>query len=360
MNKIPIALVAVGILFLPSSVNAQSPHAPVAAQKTIVLPLGTGCVTPNFHPRRCTDLDVTKPDLATDVATAFRKGQYTQLNDWFAAYCNGTHRMPDGTWFVAHFESSLARHFGAWGGHGVLPELAKWRSQSLGLAAPFWAEALYWYDAAWALPWPRAGESRPPQTAKLYAKRLASAGEAIAIAKSKQSDCPVIASLEMAIRIDQNAPLAEVRVLFEKALKRFPDYSGIYHMMGRAHFSRSGGSARAFEDFALDMMRNANVADGQGVYARLYSRSQRKNLPGANVWIGYLEPDWVRLKTSFEELLNRYPHSKLILADYLDHACRIGDKSTYKRLRGSVIGLEAYSLTDLGLDVCDAKNVGSI
>jgi len=329
---------------------------PLASGQQSVSALAGNCFSNDFRSRPCTDLDglTTVPK---DASQAFQKGEYQKLDQWFITFCTGNNRMKDGTWLIKHFESGLATHFATWSySKSLYTDILKWQQIATLSAAPYWAESLYWYGAAWSLPRPRLAEKRSSLNKKLFEQRLVAAETAINRAKEIPAECPLLEVQELAIKIDRGTSVASAQILFDKARRRFPEYHSLYSVMARVYFSRSIGDPIARDAFAKRSAQLTQDFEGKGMYARLYSRKHLRSDTGPEQWIGDLSPSWKQLKESFDDLLTRYPNSKIIVADYLDQACRSDDHETYRRLRASVIGLEAHSLTDNSLDVCDEKH----
>lgn len=342
-----IALTALGA----DSVSAQQPLAQEPLHATAP---ALRCHTAIFRPRACTDLDGTMTSIGEAAAKSFQSGDYQKLDASFAEFCTGKNRMPDGTWSFRHFEDGLGRHFAVWSySKSLLSDITKWQQLSPESSAAQWAESLYWYGAAWSLARPPAGAKRSALNKKAFETRLASAEAALRRAKNNALKCPAVDVRALEIQIDRGTSPKSAMVLFEELRSHYPQFHGLYAAMSRAYFSESKGDPierDLFASRAADLTKNF---EGRGMYARLHSRLHLRRPFGPKQWIGEFVPEWEPLKAAFDDLVKRYPESKAIVADYLDQACRIGDGETYRRLRDSVVDLEAHSLTDSSLDVCD-------
>lgn len=291
------------------------------------------------------------------AAKSFLAADYRSLERAFTEFCTGQKRMPDGTWALKHFEDGLARHFSIWRySKAIHADILKWQAESPDSSAAYWVESLYWYGAAWSLPRPQRGERRSELNQKVFAERLLAAEGSLNRMKQMAVKCPAIDVRALEIQIDRGASLDAALAMFEAVRKVYPQYHGLYAAMARVHFSATRGHPVAREKFAWQAAQMAFDFEGAGMYGRLHSRMHLERTFGPTHWIGEFTPDWERLREAFEDLVRRYPESKVIVADYLDQACRIGDAETYRRLRNGVVGLEAHGLTDTSLDVCDRKH----
>ena len=67
--------------------------------------------------------------------------------------------------------------------------------------------------------------------------------------------------------------------------------------------------------------------------------------------------DWRRMRTGFEQMMEKYPESHWNRATFASFACRAGDSTTYGLLRPKLQDTQFWNAAPEGMsvEVCDAR-----
>lgn len=279
--------------------------------------------------------------------------QYAEADDLYRKHCAGQSRTKSGLWTLAHFREGLRVQLRGWRFRGQdLEKFRDWANSRPESSGGLWAEAEYWDGYAWDARGERFAADVAEAAWPVFRERLTKAHAALELAAKRPIGCPLIEQMQIASMITNGEPKAEVRKVFDEAQKKFPEYHPIYFQMARAYLPQWGGSEQAVEAFANDAARLAAKFEGIGMYARIYANFDKYRI--LKLGKEELKPKWPKLKKGFEKLLALYPNGETVAFQFLDFACRVGDKKTYHSLRTRAVGHEESYRFREPLDACDS------
>ncbi|HET9862294.1 MAG TPA: rhomboid family intramembrane serine protease [Steroidobacteraceae bacterium] len=194
------------------------------------------------------------------------------------------------------------------------------------------------------------------QNWEIYGMRLEMAAAGLEEIRARATRSPLWYQLALQLGGDRQMSSQEMDELFEEAVKRFPDYLGIYTARMRMMMPRWGGTVGELDSFiqgAADSRRGTLDADER--YAQLYAAYSGMEEDELNIFAAG-NADWSRVQEGFVRLRQRYPRSDFILNLYAKMACVAGDAGTYAALRpyaAARASSQAWS-SKRSIETCDA------
>ncbi|HVA41584.1 MAG TPA: rhomboid family intramembrane serine protease [Candidatus Binataceae bacterium] len=287
----------------------------------------------------------------------FLIGDYRGLEALMRRYAAPRDRLPDGSSRLSGIAAGMDTLFslGGLSLQEVLQRTADWRRAVPGSINADLAEVMALESWAWAARGHGYADMVTPQRMGIFSLRVdIAAADLEDLAKRAQSD-PVWYQLSLENDLDDSEPADRLRAVFDRGRKQFPTYWPMYQAMLRALMPRWGGSYGQVDGFILAMSHGDGHWFDAARYARLYT--MYSDLEGQDFDPFTAVPaDWQTLKTGYDELLARYPHSDYLLNRFANFACRAKDGNTYRRLRPMIatrVLSDVWAMTDT-LRKCDA------
>ncbi|HVC00886.1 MAG TPA: rhomboid family intramembrane serine protease [Steroidobacteraceae bacterium] len=267
----------------------------------------------------------------------FLLGDYRGLEALMRRFAAARDSLPDGTSRLSGIAAGIDTLFG-FGGlsiQDVLQRTADWRRDVPGSINAGLVEVVALENWAWAARGHGYANAVTPQYMAVFSLRVDMAAADLAdLAKRAQSD-PIWYQLSLANGLDDSDPADRRRELFDRGWKKFPTYWPLYQAILRALMPRWGGSYGQVDGFILAMSHSDGRPLDAARYARLYT--MYSDLEGRDFDPFTAVPaDWQTMKTGYEELLARYPHSDYLLNRFANFACRAEDGNTYRHLRSMI------------------------
>jgi|GEM_PF-774018 len=289
------------------------------------------------------------------VEIAFSGRDFAELDAIFDRVSSGQQRFADGDSYLDTYEEALAGHMRRWQRWDAhLEEIKQWQKERPGSNAAKFAEAVYWRTSAWNARGEGYAASVAPDSWKLFAERLAKAGDSIDQLKPIAKQFPAWYEFKMNLALETGNP-EQVRAIFDEGVAIHRDYYRLYLVMGRAYDPKWGGDPAAFERFANEAVRLARGFEGRGMYGRLFwSVDNVHGLPlmGPKSVV----PSWPKLNAAFADLVKHHPDSFHILNRYASIACRANDAVLYRKLRTRLGDyLDERHFDVVAVDVCDSR-----
>lgn len=324
----------------------------------IPMPEPAVCTSTELQQRvPCPDSVLFFTEIKPPLINAYYVSDFATMDRLYQEWCTGKARFPDGRWYLGFYGDALYDTFTSWGNwDATLAKLRLWQQSRPESQAALYAEAIFWRAYAWSARGSGWAHEVSREGWELFREREANARKILERIGDSKFQCAAMYPLLISVMIDQSAPDAEIEKVYQRGIRRFPEYHNIYFAMARAYSPRWGGDEAAYERFASDAAERTRSFEGMGMYARIFwLEDERNGVPFHNV-PGH-PPYWSKLKAGFDDLEQRYPSSLHNIVKYADVACRSGDSALYLRLRKIIQGKEdlAVHMQD-PIDVCDRRH----
>lgn len=289
--------------------------------------------------------------LGNIVALLFTAHRFDELDRLFSEWNKPEMRTADGQWFVSQFTLAAAN----W--DLTRQYIDTWRRRSPRSPAAALMDAKYWIDYAWNA---RGGGAAGTVTSagwKLFEERLQKALDILneSAPFAKNSPLWLELTLQAAMPISSQQSLEKLYFMspYSQAALTPAAVTVLTHAL-----PRWGGDARMLDDFIREAQKRSSRAEGNGMYARLYSAvSDREADP--NIFKS-TSADWEKMRAGYEDLVRLYPHSGTILNRFATFACMAKDRETYQRLKAKLGAAIDPSSWESGYSpsVCDERLAG--
>lgn len=217
-----------------------------------------------------------------------------------------------------------------------LERIKRWRNQIPHSPYAAFAESRYWYAIAWSGRGSDYASKVRNESWSVFYKHLERAEALLLQSPASLKDTPLWHNLLLAISQDfQEAKNTPEEVLAAAALK-WPQYYDFYEVRLTRLVPKWGGDWQTVETFIAYWAKRQSKLEGNSLYARLYISMQPQNpVPTSEIKL-----HWDKLKSSFRDLIKRYPDDKFknLFASY---ACLVGDR---KQFRETIIALSPKEL----------------
>lgn len=119
--------------------------------------------------------------------------------------------------------------------------------------------------------------------------------------------------------------------IFERGIAKNPDHDDLYFVMQTSLLPRWGGSIEASERYIALITQQTREKRGMEMYARLYAGLSHAEVKQSLFTSTHVS--WAKMKQGFEDRLSRYPHSDHRNA-YAYFACMAKDRETLREQLG--------------------------
>jgi hypothetical protein len=241
----------------------------------------------------------------------------------------------------------------------VTDDVASWREVNPKSAGAALLEADYWTNAAWRARGSGLANTVAPEGWELFRERLRRAERALNASKPYAAANPLWYMQYLEVDLGLEVPLEARIALYEQGIKAFPEFFPLHLAMIRGLSPQWSGSDAAIPAFIETVVKRSPQAVQAEMYTRLWWYTDGYVAPNVNVF-REMGASWFRMKDGFESLVKSHPDSAWIPSNYASFACRVGDMTTYTRLRVK-LGNKTESIafpSNASLDVCDARAAG--
>lgn len=291
------------------------------------------------------------------VETLLNNKKFSDLDRLIFDWTNRTKKNADGRSTLRRFQYAVTNRLlrsKNWDKGAEL--IAEWKAvdpKSVGAAL---YEAEYWHAYARSARGSGWASSVSEEAWDLFTERAKKAEKALLDSKPYASGNPLWGMTYLEISTGLRWSLEEQAKLFAELVAQHPDFTPYYFWMSEQLTPYWGGDWDMFDAFAREVANSRNVADGAGMYARLYwnTASMRPTLVDL---FRDTRADWQLMKKGFEALQKAYPHSAHNANAFARFACAAGDGATYEKVREQ-IGASIISddwPSNLQPDVCQER-----
>lgn len=265
-----------------------------------------------------------------EVLSSFEGEQFALLETAMSDAERSAQIFPDGSTPADAAYEGLTSALGMRNRETTEQRFARWRQAVPDSAYVDFADALYAEKAAWqSRAAGTAGVVSDDSWGKFYSH--------MQIAEISLKNAPASAKTtsywsRLAFVVASNSPRTELdrNQVFQDAISRRPRFFQLYRIYLIYLYPEWGGSWAEYERFISDASEVLAPTEGRSVYARLYL-----NLRANGHRPSETKLDWGRMKTSFDDLIARYPDPKLIDA-YRSYACFYRDWRAYESAKANL------------------------
>ena len=195
-----------------------------------------------------------------------------------------------------------------------------------------------------------------PLAIELAQKEFSFAKEALLRTKPHAADSPLWYDAYLNVAIASKEDEKTINIIFEEAIKKFPQYDFLYLTMASRLFidQRYIKEIKKLNQLADRFVKATAIKEGNAGYVHMYSYINQRlwevNVFRDGVFL------WEKIKGGFDDLISRYP-STINLHRYALAACQANDRETYlslkKRIGDQII--TDFRVQNYTLDVCDLR-----
>ncbi|HPF26452.1 MAG TPA: DUF4034 domain-containing protein [Steroidobacteraceae bacterium] len=207
----------------------------------------------------------------------------------------------------------------------VFQRMVSWRRTCPDSYFAKFVEARSKYSMGWSVRGGGYRDTVAEESWKLFDSALRGAQQDLLAAPRELKETPLWHNLMLAIALDIRNPRQNPQEIFESGVMRWPHYYDFYDLMISRLEPRWGGSWDQVDTFIRQWTRRQEKSEGKSLYARLYI-----NLKLLNVDPEQTRISWIMMRSSFRDLLARYPDPAFKNA-YASYACLAKDRAEYAR-----------------------------
>jgi hypothetical protein len=296
----------------------------------------------------------TRTQVATELTTNFRSGNFAKLEKSYNDYRQSTSRTPSGIWKLSFFYRGTdfkklynAKDEESW--KKAERQALRWIDTYPTSPAPYIFHSQLLIARAFDFRGTKFSREVTPEAWEPFRQNVEMARTVLVNHKDFASTDPEWYATMMQIAKLQGWSKQEVKDLLHEALSKEPYYHDTY--FGAFSYSlpnkwrRGRGSYAETEQFVTDAMAITRKCEGSGMYARLYRRGIRENSeftekssdPGLVSWKKMKNVNWEKMSQGFEDIIVRYPDD-WTLNSYAKFACLARDKAKAKELFKKIKG----------------------
>jgi hypothetical protein len=319
-------------------------------------PLPPGMVPGSAEP---TDGPAALSAIGWKAQSAYGAGQFAKLDELIETLSQPDQLTDDGMPRLQGVYDGLWNFLYAWKDwQAELDKIAQWRKEFPDSYGPDLVEAILWRAWAWHVRGEGDATTVTPEGWKLFTAKISRADEVLEHSKSRAAKSPLWYQLRLGVARDAGWDHERYRALFDDATHRFQWYVPLYLWAANYLSPQWGGSYAAVDALARRTARIQFGAD-YSLYARVYWHVTNYEPLEFELFHDSLAT-WPQMKSGFEGLMKRYPHSKWNLNAYAYVACLADDATTYGVLRariGNDVNPDAWA-SNHSSEVCDERLLG--
>lgn len=198
-----------------------------------------------------------------------------------------------------------------------------WVKQFPESPTPRLAYALVLMNRAWSYRGCGYADTVDPNVWPIFNEYMERARTYLQANKEMASRDPFWYQLMEQVARDQSWPEPKFKAILDEGISRYPAFYPIYFGAIDYYAPKWGGSDEAIEEFAVGAMKRTEVAEGAGLYARLYwyaSQTQYDNSLFSDSRV-----QWPTMKKGIRDILAKYPDGWNI-NNFAKFACLAQDK----------------------------------
>jgi hypothetical protein len=215
-----------------------------------------------------------------------------------------------------------------------LAEIRKWQIREPGNPQAQLTEAAYWIAYGRFARGSDFIYKVPPRALELMHDRMSKAAEVLETIRPSANANPMWYALMLNAAMMDGWPETRRAALFAEAVHADPYFFATYVPMANSLTPRWGGDLRTYHDFVEAAVKRTSAKEGISYYARLYwilAGIEWDRAPFRDLGI-----PWPKMKSGFDDLMQRYPDSQWNLHHYARFACLADDGKTFNKLRPSL------------------------
>lgn len=255
----------------------------------------------------------------------YQAGEFVQLDDALACLAHSSKRFQNGKLGASAVYWTFRRQMPA---PGVRPteslHVQRWKRERPNSDFAQFAELRLMYAMAWNARGSGFARSVSEEEWQNFRQGLQETERAILKTPLSLKNMPILQNLHLAVVQDAQGTETSPVAVFEEGVRRWPEYYDFYEVFLTRLVPKWGGSLEAVDKFITSWSEKRQSTEGDSMYARLYT----------SVIITGVDPygtklNWVRMKTSFDELVAKYPDNfyKNLAASF---ACDYRDAEYFK------------------------------
>lgn len=266
---------------------------------------------------------------------AFVGEDFETLDAWLSA-ADPPISYGDGSWEISGLLHGLGELIGEsrnW--ETNLSRVFEWQRRLPDSKTALAIEVLLYKERGWDARGGGLGDTVAPAGWLLYEYTLKQALEMLSGDGLKDWVSPVRYKLALDLGTDMSAQWGAQYALYDEAIANYPAFLSVHRSMLRYLLPRWHGSVEDVDALVEHAVRQTRDLLGNEMYARLYSALAEYEGPEFDLF-GKSAARWDTMKSGFEDMLSRYPHSLAVLNDYANCACRAEDHRTFAALRARI------------------------
>jgi len=206
-----------------------------------------------------------------------------------------------------------------------IERIQRWRKKIPLSSWATFAESRYWYGMAWNARGGGSAGNVGSEAWDMFHKTLRRSESQLLESPAALKDTALWHNLLLAISQDSTEVKSKPDQVLSAAVTKWPQYYDFYEVRLTRLVPKWGGNWQTVDAFIADWAKKQSPLEGRSLYARLYISMQAKT----PVPVSEIRSHWVTLKTSFRDLVDRYPDERFknLFASY---ACLVGDADQFR------------------------------
>jgi hypothetical protein len=263
---------------------------------------------------------------------AMEQGRYALAGTVIRSDFQSRERFMDGQWIASMTLDAYAQYLKlshAWDEQWAV--IQSWRHAEPKNGDAAIVEATYWLSYAWYTRGDGPSHAVPPPAMRRANEHAAKARKVLEAAKPYASSNPAWYASMLDIAVLQRWPLEKRLALFDEAVKAEPYYYPTYFHMATSLMPRWGGKLADYHRFVETAVITTKPIDGNSMYARLYWHLSDNGDCCQDMLLTSGIP-WQKMKSGFDDVMQRYPGSQWNRQHYAYFACRESDRKAFLEL----------------------------
>jgi hypothetical protein len=212
-----------------------------------------------------------------------------------------------------------------------LARIREWRASEPDNVQAVLTEGAYWIAYGRFARGGQFAANVPQQAFERMHERMAHAEAALETIRPLSAKNPIWYTEMLTIGLIDGWDMKRRVDLFNDAIRADPYFYASYSRMATSLTPRWGGSLSEYHAFVEGSVSRTRPREGNSYYARLYwnlAEIESDRDPFRDLGI-----PWQKMKSGFDDLMQRFPDSQWNLHHYAHFACRAGDGKTFNKLR---------------------------
>jgi len=212
-----------------------------------------------------------------------------------------------------------------------LVHIREWHAREPDNVHPVLAEGAYWIAYGRFARGGQFAASVPQRAFELMHERMARARAVLETIKPSAAENPVWYVEMLTIALIDGWDTTQRLAVFTEAMRADPYVYASYSRMATSLAPRWGGSLKEYHVFVESSVARTRPREGNSYYALLYWNLA--DIESNQEAFRELGIPWQKMRSGFDDLMERYPDSQWNLHHYANFACRAGDGATFNKLR---------------------------